>query len=751
MKKSLALTLTLLLGAAHAPTQVITSDSQQLPAQQRPRPTPTPAVNSDDDDKNVVRITTNLVQFDAVIKDSRGRLVTDLRPEDFEVFVGGRRQEVTNSSYISAGPDADIGARPAVIGGAPPAPSALPKPVQIRRTIALVADDLDTSWENMPYVRRALKKFVDEQMQPGDLVAVVRTSAGMGALQQFTSDKRLLYRAIEGVSWNPRGRGTIGSFAPIMDDPLNRPVRTTGDAEGDGGGGRQMREDEKALAEDARQSEMSAAELRETREQAFTVGALGALGFLMRAMGGLPGRKSVLLFSEGFTIYDPNDPGKNLRLREELRRLVDLANRNAVVVYPIDPRGVTVTAMTAEDATGGQSAQSVRGSMDLRRASYGDSQDPLHYMAQGTGGFFVRNRNDLGKGVQSVLDDQKGYYLIGFRPDESVFEPEKGGRRFNELKVKVKRPGMQVRARSGFLGVTEEEAKSVRSTPLRQLVGALASPFAAGDVPVRLTSLFVGDAAHGLSVNSLMHIDMSNVRFTEEADGWQKAVIDLFAITFGEGGEMVDVVNRTETVHARAEALESVRSDGLVYTMRVPVKKPGAYQLRIAVRDVADEKLGSASQYVEVPDLKKNRLALSGVVIQAREFAAANPGIAAGQGEVNNLDPMGNPAVRRFRQGMEVSYYFNIYNARLDRSTGLPRLQMRMRLFRDGRQIYAGPPVAFDPGKQADMKNLQSGTRLGLDAGFVPGEYLLQVVVTDLLAPEKQSTATQWTDFEIVK
>ncbi|HEX8291334.1 MAG TPA: VWA domain-containing protein [Pyrinomonadaceae bacterium] len=465
----------------------------------------------------------------------------------------------------------------------------------------------------------------------------------------------------------------------------------------------------------------------------------------------MPGRKSVVLLSEGFAIYDRNDPGKNLRIREELRRLVDLANRNAVVVYPVDPRGVAILGLTAADATGGRSAEALRGLMESRRAGYYDSQDPLLYMAKETGGFFVNNRNDLGKGVQSVLDDQKGYYLIGFRPDESVFEPVKGRRRFNELKVKVKRPGMQVRARSGFLGVTDEEVRPARRTPLQQLVGVLASPFAAGDVPVRLTSLFVGDPARGLSVNSLMHIDMSKVRFTEEADGWRKAVIDLFALTFGEGGEVVDIVNRTETVRARAEAFESVRADGLVYALRVPVKKPGAYQLRVAVRDVAEEKLGSASQYIEVPDLKKNRLALSGVVIQAREFAAANAGGVAGEGQVNGLDPKGSPAVRRFRQGMEVSYYFNIYNARLDRATGRPRLQMRMRLFRDGRQIYAGPPVAFDPGRQSDMKNLLSGTRLGLDAGFVPGEYLLQVVVTDLLAPEKQSTAIQWTDFEIVK
>jgi VWFA-related protein len=749
MKNTLAPLLALLLCAAQVHAQSVTPDprpqqQQQTAPQQQPAPAPSPA--ADDDDDNVVRITSNLVQFDAVVRDDRGRVVTDLRPEEFEVYVGGKRQEVTNATYVPAGTAAEAAALPAPsVSGAPPVPSALPKPGQVRRTIALVADDLSTSWDNMVYVRRALKKFVDEQMQPGDLVAVVRTSAGMGALQQFTSDKRLLYRAIENVKWNPRGNGTIGSFAPFEDDPFNRPVRSTGDADG----GRQLSVNEKALAEDTRQRDMSSSELRDSRERAFTNGTLAAIGFLMRAMGGLPGRKSVIVFSQGFIMYDRGDPGRYKQLREELSRIVELAARNAVVIYPIDARGVTTLSLTAEDNTGGRSPLALQGLMAARASSYHDSQDPMVYMAKGTGGYFTQNRNDMVKSVQSVLDDQKGYYLIGFRPDESVFATVRGRRRFNELKLKVKRSGMQVRTRAGFLGVTDAETKSVGRTPLQQLVGALDSPFAAGDVPVRLTSLFVGDAEHGPSVNSLMHIDMSNVRFTEEADGWRKAVIDLFALTFAEGGEIVDIVNRTETVRARAEAFDRVRSDGLVYALRVPIKKPGAYQLRVAVRDAADEKLGSASQYIEVPDLKKDRLTLSGVVIQSKDFGAATEG--GGEGQLDALDLSGSPAVRRFRQGMEVSCYFNIYNARLDRATGRPQLQMRMRLFRDGRQVYAGPPIPFAPGKQTNMNNLLAGMRLGLDKGFVPGEYLLQVTVIDLLAPEKQSAATQWADFEIVK
>src|SRR4029079_8918845 len=99
------------------------------------------------------------------------------------------------------------------------APPVLPptpvKPEQVRRTIALVVDDLTLSYESTYYVRRALKKFVDEQLQDGDLVAIIRTGAGIGALQQFTTDRRQLYAAIERVRWNPIGAGNVGAFAPL--------------------------------------------------------------------------------------------------------------------------------------------------------------------------------------------------------------------------------------------------------------------------------------------------------------------------------------------------------------------------------------------------------------------------------------------------------------------------------------------------------------------------------------------------------
>src|SRR5437588_8699674 len=608
MKRHLSPMLALLLVAAHAPAQTpaptqqrqqsqpTTQESQSSPqaatqqpqSRQQPQPTPSPAEESDED---VVRITTNLVQFDAVVTDKKGNPVTDLRPEDFEVYANGRKQPVTNFSYISVeagGPTTTSPTPPPRPADktAPPVPPARLRPGQVRRTVALVIDDLGTSFESMAYVRRALKKFVDEQMQPGDLVAIMRTSGGMGVLQQFTSDKNVLYRAIERVRWNPMSRSGVSAFAPMEALPPGQD-NTGGDSSNNGSvnnNGNRSSGTDSGAGTDA----------DEFRDEIFSVGTLGALNFVVRGMGELPGRKSVIMFSDGFTILDREDPAKRQRVLENLRRLVDLANRASVVVYTVDARGLPYLGLTAADDATGRSPLQIQTMLDKRSQNYLDTQEGLHYLAEQTGGFFVHDRNDLSGAVRRVLDDQKGYYLIGFRPDESVFDKIKGRLRFNALQVKLKRPGLHVRTRSGFLGITDAEARPARHTRVEQLISALASPFASGDVPLRLTSLFGGDVVKGSFVTSLMHIDMSNVVFTDEPEGWHKAVLDVVALTFGEQGQVVEDINRTETVRVRKEAFDIVRREGLVYTMQVPVKKPGAYQLRVAVRDAQAEKLGSA-------------------------------------------------------------------------------------------------------------------------------------------------------------
>ena len=98
-----------------------------------------------------------------------------------------------------------------------------------------------------------------------------------------------------------------------------------------------------------------------------------------------------------------------------------------------------------------------------------------------------------------------------------------------------------------------------------------------------------------------------------------------------------------------------------------------------------------------------------------------------------------------------MQYGYAIYNAQLDKATGRPQIQTQVRLFRDGNQIFAGRVLPFNPGAQMDLKRLWAGGGINLGTDLVPGEYILQVIVTDPLAKEKYRTATQWIDFEIVK
>ncbi|MCA1594387.1 MAG: VWA domain-containing protein [Acidobacteria bacterium] len=710
-------------------------------------PTPQPAASEADDD--VVRITSNLVQLDAVVTDKQGRQVTDLRPEDFEVLVDGKPQPITNFSYVS-NETRTITTQPIATSpvdkNAPPVPPARLRPEQVRRTIALVVDDLGTSFESVHFVRQSLKKFVDEQMQPSDLVAIMRTSAGMGALQQFTSDKRLLYAAIERVRWYPAGRAGVSAFAPIESDP-----RSEFNQQRD-----QITPPSSARSGDeSRDTEGAPGGLDEFREEIFSVGTLGALNFIIRGLKELPGRKSVVMFSDGFHLFDKEN--RNVRVFEAVRRLTDLANRASVVIYTIDARGLPTLGLTAADSTSGMRPDQVASKLDERRTAHFDSQDGMHYLAQETGGFFIRNTNDIG--VARILDDQKGYYLIGYRPDEATFKAVGGRVHFNKFQLKVKRPGLSVRTRNGFYGVTDEDIRPpAHHTRYEQMLVALSSPFASGDLRLRLTSLFTNEAEKASYVSSLMHIDMSKITFTDEPDGWHKAVMDVIALTFGENGNVVDQINRTENIRARGETFNRLVRDGLVYMMRVPVKKAGAYQLRVAVRDAATEKLGTASQFIEVPDLKKDRLALSGIVMRGavRENAAgkspATPQQSGtGEGQSSDLDPMSTPAVRRFHQSSDVDYFFSIYNAKLDRATNRPQLQTQLRLFRDGQPVFSGKLLPFDPKEQPDLKRLLSGSRLHLGKELPPGEYVLQVVVHDLLAQEKRRIATQWIDFEVVK
>ena len=280
------------------------------------------------------------------------------------------------------------------------------------------------------------------------------------------------------------------------------------------------------------------------------------------------------------------------------------------------------------------------------------------------------NNNDLAGGMRRALDDQRGYYLIGYRPDDSTFEPVRGRRLFHRISVRVKRPGkFNVRLRKGFFGVPQEEGIQAAKTPRDLLLTALTSPFGSAGVNLRLTSLYFDDSGAGSSMRSLLYIKGGDLTFTEQPDGWHQSVIDLVAMTFGDNGIVVDQISHTHTLRLRAEAYENALKHGVTYSINVPIKKPGAYQLRTALRDVVSNRIGSASQFVEVPDVNKKRLTLSGMISRGIEpgtyqLAAAAANENNSDPELEGADPLSSPALRQFKSGLVVGIGFFFSNRR---------------------------------------------------------------------------------------
>lgn len=393
---------------------------------------------------DVVRITTNLVQIDVVVS-KKGKAITDLKAEDFEIFEDGKPQTIVSFAYVSnlsnnAGADAVASPEASGTSGQNPNtpfdPNSPPpvRPEIPRRRIALVVDDYGLSAQSMAGVRRQLRKLIDKQLKPNDLIAIIRTSRARRELPQFTNDRSRINKAWEQLEWNQCSRVNVRTL-PRVGDNANVGCAT--------------------------------AEFDES---------ISSLRAIVKALGQVPGRKSMIIFSDdmplredekivrGGSVLQPDsksDEAQSYHFR--LRRLAELAIRSSVVIYGVEAGGLQLTSMTAADATArprvsGSEGNGLFGKQLRDRAKLIESRrDGASMIAKETGGFLVHNQNDFE--LDKILDEQAGYYLIGYRPSTETFN-----KRFHKLKARVKKSGLDVRTRAGFFGLTEEEAKQVKET-----------------------------------------------------------------------------------------------------------------------------------------------------------------------------------------------------------------------------------------------------------------------------------------------
>ena len=684
----------------------------------------------------VFSVTSTLVQVDAVVTDSKGHHITDLKPEEFQVFEDGKLQKLTHFSYVQVTPELETAREklsPKPVDALPPPPLAQLRPEDVRRTIVMMVDDLGLSFESMAVVRSSLRKFVNQQMQAGDLVAICRTGAGSGALQQFSADKRVLLSVIEGLRWNPNGRFGARYFDPYT--KYSSWEDLIGSVPGGGSG-----------PDDARSSALA------------TVGTLGAVNYIVGALREMPGRKSIVLFSDGLQIFEAgvgprlqrvdahrahDAPESYADVVRVLRLLIDRANRSGTVIYTMRATGAQTLQAGAEDnpeltqtagVPGGTTLNNHThvGVNDERDLSNNVQEENLAYLAEQTGGLAYDNGNDMNWGLARVLEDQAGYYLLGYHPLESTWQGKNGGRAFHRIQVKVTRAGLRVRSRSGFFGETDDETVPKFNTPIEQLRAAMLSPFKSSGVGMRLTALYAEVPKRGPLVRNLLRINAADLSWEHDLNGSDRSRVMLFAVATGAGDKPLAEVGRIFDVQVAPGRMTDALRDGALYRLDVPVPKRGAYQIRVAVRDEATGKIGSATQFLEIPDVKKARLALASVILRDGE---RSPWAS------DALDI--TPALRQFRRGGLVEFLCTVENGGKKR----PKvdLETRVRILRQGKVIYSAPAklVEMKDGSPAVFGVLRLADKL------TPGDYDLQVIATEQKGG-KAIAAGQWTDFTVL-
>jgi len=679
------------------------------------------------------RVAVDAVRIDAVVTDKDGNIVRDLIAEDFEILQDGKLQKVTFAQFVpvllagtatTAAPATTM--HPSPVAGAPPsAPADRVRPEHIQRTIALVVDDLGMSVESLYSVKRSLHDFIDRTRQPGDLVALVRTGGSLDGLQPFTTDARVLHAAVENLKWSAFSRSGVEAFEAINQW--------------------------KTLDSHATFDPDDFSELNKFRRTVRTAGTLGALNLVIRGARELPGRKAVLFISEGFEVlekYAQDATGQPGPVRVALDRAIDQAIRAGVVVYSIDARGLQTGRLLASDnlkvpsmgADANGNAYTMESSVAQktaeRAAMLRDTQEGMAYLAEQTGGFAVLNTNDVGAGLARAVQDVRDYYVIGYVPEARTFAGKGKTAEYHKIDVRVKRPGLKVRTRKEFLGESDADDAAAALTPSQQIVNAAISPFTSSDIAVRATMLPGFSPDRGLFLRALLHIDATALTFAKNADGKSTAAADVLGMVFDrDGTEVAHLSTAFEAALTNDGARDALR-EGLAYTLRIPIPRAGAYQVRFAVRDRQSGKFGTAGEFLDLPDVPHGAFAVSGIVLRADDDVSPS----AADADRVMISP--SQAMRVYRPGTQLTYACDIYNA-------IQPVQLTLSVWRGTQKVLSATPDTLTP--PPGQRRFSAGGAFKLGDALAPGRYVLQIAAstTDPAKKGAVTRATQVMDFEV--
>ena len=538
----------LLLAACAAWLAAVTAAPQVRPGQspRDPRQAPQPTF----------RVQVELVQVDVIATDPQGRFVDDLQKADFEVLEDGKPQEVATFERVNI-PIAAEAERATTLGLV--APDVRSNSGDTGRVYLFVLDDMHTRMDKSSYARVAAQKFIGRYLQPGDLAAVVFTSARRNVAQEFTSDRRLLL-------------ASVNSFMGMVADP----------------GAGAVAPGQMAIADTAR-------------------GVSSTLTALAEFLGRVSGRRKACVYlGPGFQIA-PHGGTPGALSPGEYRDLVAAANHANLAFYTIDPQGLSVLA---EGATADTPSLDATAALDAADAAH----EGLGGLAVDTGGFAVAGSNNLDRPFVRIQRETSSYYLLGYYPAR-----QKEGST-HTIAVRVRRPGVRLRARSEY-AVPKASASTTTNLKARNvpatLVPALDNPLPNPGIRFSVAaSAFNGAGNAAPFAQVVIEIDGRDLDLGG-AGGVEVAAVAVDKLEKIHGHDV-----RHVDLALDASSLSRMKQQGLRIHSRVPLDGD-VRTLRVAVSDASTPRVGSLSIDLDVPDFRKAASSMSGVLLTSGRAALA--------------------------------------------------------------------------------------------------------------------------------
>ena len=532
------------------------------------------------------KVRVNLVLVRVVVRDERGKVVENLKKEDFLLFDNRKSQAISNFSVespashlvpvvtVSDHLDSEARETPSSAVAATP-----------QRFVSLLFDDLHLSMQDAVTIRVAAEKIF-EALVPSDRVALNTTSGQFS--QDFTSDRDVLRKSLTQIIARPLMDATVHDCPDISYYQADKIVN---------------RNEEQALAvaaEDAVQCAFDGDESKLPAARSLAIAAASRalskgdiasnyaarhIDDVLRRLSGMPGQRKVVFISPGFIIAT---------FLSEASELIDRSNRAGVVIDTLDARGLYTPDVEGDIASPQVDSRRTGGyKLSYRVAAQSVQSQILEDLAYGTGGTYFHNRNDLDVALRQAVAAPATSYLLGFSPQNLKLNGS-----FHSLRVELAgKHKYTVQARRGYYA--PRTLKTPEETAKQEIQEAVFSQDEIRDLPVDLQTQFFRKDPTQARLSVLAHLDLKTIKF-RKVDGRNHDDVTLATVIFDENGNFVTGGEKILEMKLLDTTLQRLDRFGITVKSSFDVK-PGTYLVRLVVRDKEGELMAARNGAVVIP------------------------------------------------------------------------------------------------------------------------------------------------------